>query len=802
SALVGTNDVTLNAARDVKITTSQDTVRSSTYYEKKETGLLTNGGLSVSAGTRSMTDKQQSASVTNTGSAIGALNGNLTVTAGNDLHATGSVLHAGNDVNLAGKTVTIDSANDTMSQAEQQQFRQAGLTVGITNPVVSAVQTGRQMADAAQHVGGDARLTALAAVATGLAAKNGYDALKSMGGDPVKAATSVGIDVSAGASKSDSQSQVQSSMAVGSAVSAGRNVTIAAAGAGKDSKLDVIGSPISAGNNAKLAAQGNVNLQAAQNTSSQHSTNGGASAGLGVSIGAGSQSGLALTASASGSRGHADGDSSTWTNTHVTAGNTLSIQSGSDTNLTGAVASGMQVIADVGGNLNIESLQDVDRYDSKQQSAGIGVNVCVPPLCAGSSSVSASVGQTKMKSDYAAVAEQSGIKAGDGGFQIDVKGNTGLKGGVLASTDSAVQNGLNSLTTATLTHSDIENHASYDASQVALSGGYGGQIGKDQKGRADNVNPVPGTSVPSVGGFSIAPPVALSASDDASSTTRSGISGGVIRITDEAKQQQLTGQTAAETVASINRDTSDTGGALAPIFDKEKIEAGFEITSQLVNQVGTFVQNKASEIDGLRKAANDPNSKDANGNIYTPEQRAAMLQQADAIEQTWGPGKPGSQILTALTAAAGGNVTGGAGQFAANATISYVQSLGANKVKELANSLGEGTPQAESARAALHAMVGCAGAAASSQSCGAGAMGAAASSVLGSLLGSAKGLTAQEKQARVDLVTSIVAGMAAAGGLNPATAGNAGRIEAENNQVAPMAPVPGWLAGLIKLPGY
>jgi filamentous hemagglutinin len=219
-------------------------------------------------------------------------------------------------------------------------------------------------------------------------------------------------------------------------------------------------------------------------------------------------------------------------------------------------------------------------------------------------------------------------------------------------------------------------------------------------------------------------------------------------------------------------------------FDKEKIEAGFEIIGQFANQVGTFVQNKASEIDGLRNAANDPTAKDASGNPLTDAQRQQMLAQANDIEQTWGPGKPGRQVLTVLTTAAGGNVTGGAGQFAAHAAIGYVQSLGASKVKELADSFGQGTPEAESARAALHAIVGCAGAAAGSQSCGTGAMGAAASSLIGSALGSAEGLTEQERQARVDLVTSIVAGVAAAGGLNPATAGNAARIEGENNQIA------------------
>ncbi|WP_241025838.1 hemagglutinin repeat-containing protein, partial [Burkholderia sp. Tr-20390] len=776
SNIVGTNDVSLSAARDVNIKTSQDTVQSSTYFDKKETGLMSNGGLSVSVGSRSNSDKQQSSSVTNNGSAIGALNGNLTVSAGNDLHATGSILHAGNDVNLAGKTVKIDAATDTSSFAEQQQFRQAGVTVGVTNPVVAAVQTGRQMSNAAQSVGGDPRLIALAAATTGLAAKNTYDSLKQMGGDPVNAAKSVGINVSVGASKSDSQMQAQSSTAVGSTVSAGRNVTIAAAGAGKDSNIDVIGSTISAGNNAKLAAEGNVNLQAAESTSSQHSTNSGASASVGVSFTVGAKTGVALTAGVAGNRGNADGDSSTWTNTHVAAGNQLTIQSGGDTNLKGAVASGKQVVADVGGNLNIESLQDKDHFDSKQQNAGVSVSVCPPPCV---SSVAGSVGQTKMNSDYASVIEQSGIKAGDGGFQVDVKGNTDLKGGVIASSDKAVQDNLNTLTTGTLTHSDIENHASYDASSIGLSGGYGGAIGKDQKGTADNVNPVPGTSVPNKGGISVAPPVVLGASGDASSATKSGVSGGALTITDGAKQQQLTGETAAEAVANVNRDTSNTSGALAPIFDKDKIQAGFDITSQFINQAGTFVDNRLKEADAAQAAAKNPN--------LTPEQRLQAQQQADKLTAEWGPGGTYRQVLSALTAAAGGNVTGGAGQFAQAGMVNYLQQQGASYIGKLVENgtVTEGSPL----HAALHAIIGCAGAAASSQSCGAGAMGAAASSLLTNLFARpTPDMTEQEKEAKQNLISSIVAGVAAESGVGgasgAATATTSATAAAQNNWLA------------------
>nr|WP_245637242.1 hemagglutinin repeat-containing protein [Burkholderia singularis] len=47
------------------------------------------------------------------------------------------------------------------------------------------------------------------------------------------------------------------------------------------------------------------------------------------------KTGAALTAGGAGNRGNSDGDSSTWTNAHVTAGNQLAIQSGGDPNLKG-----------------------------------------------------------------------------------------------------------------------------------------------------------------------------------------------------------------------------------------------------------------------------------------------------------------------------------------------------------------------------------------------------------------------------------------------------------------------------------
>ncbi|MBS9727176.1 hemagglutinin repeat-containing protein, partial [Stutzerimonas stutzeri] len=143
------------------------------------------------------------------------------------------------------------------------------------------------------------------------------------------------------------------------------------------------------------------------------------------------------------------------TNTHVKAGGTASVQSGGDTTLRGATIVADTVKADIGGNLNIESLQDKSTYNESSRSSGFGVSI---PIGAGKPGVSVSGGRTQIDSDYQSVVEQSGIRAGDGGFDVKVKGDTNLKGGAITSTQVAVDGGKNRFETGgTLTTSDIEN---------------------------------------------------------------------------------------------------------------------------------------------------------------------------------------------------------------------------------------------------------------------------------------------------------------------------------------------------------
>ncbi|MFU2055628.1 hypothetical protein ACLRAA_12045, partial [Gallibacterium anatis] len=66
--------------------------------------------------------------------------------------------------------------------------------------------------------------------------------------------------------------------------------------------------------------------------------------------------------------------------------------------------------------------------------------------------------------DYASVQEQSGLFAGDEGYQVNVRQHTDLTGGLITSTAQAEADGKNSFSTGTLSHSDIQNYSNYSAS--------------------------------------------------------------------------------------------------------------------------------------------------------------------------------------------------------------------------------------------------------------------------------------------------------------------------------------------------
>ncbi|CUJ39469.1 Filamentous hemagglutinin [Achromobacter xylosoxidans] len=782
SNVAAQNDLVMSADRNVNIVAAQNTSEEYQYEKVKKSGFGAMGGLSY--GSRQQTDILDGDKVLHTASTVGSVQGNALINAGKSLNVVGSnVLARQGDVTLIGRDVNIAAAVDTAREKEFHEVKQSGLSINASTPLLSAMQTASKMSNAAGKTDNKV-MQGLALATTGLAGVNAYDAIQA---DP-RAAGGLNISIDLGSSKSQSTTKRESASVRGSSVAAGGDLTVIAQGGGQASNVTVTGSSLSAGNNAAIKADGDIALRAAQNTFEQHSTNKSTNASIGVGVTVGSQGvGFTLNVAASAARGKADGKDTSWTSSTVTAGKVLGLQSGGDTSLIGAIGQADRIVASVGNNLRIETLQDISTYASKQQSAGIAGSLCYG-YCA--STISGNVSQGQMKSNFKSASEQAGLKAGDGGFIVDVKNNTTLIGGLIASSDKAVAEGLNTLATGTLVTENLKNSASYKASQVGISGGYGwggsggkdggkdAGLGTDAKGNvAGGSKAQPGTSVPQTsGGLGMGTPVVAAASGRDSSTTYSAISGGTVVIRDEVAQQNLTGMTAAETIASLNRDTSsDTLNALKPIFDKEKIEAGFEIVAESQRQVGQFLTNRAKEAKALEDALkNEPEGP-----------RRDQLRQALEDAKTWGPGGESRRWVTAILGAVSGNVTGATGDAIQAVAVNYLQGLAASQVKEIVSALGDG-PQAEAARAAMHAIVGCAGAAGKGSDCSAGALGAGSGAVLNALLsGDASKMTPEEKEVRRNLIGSLVAGIAQASGVSGAEAVFAATNETENNYLKP-----------------
>jgi len=282
---------------------------------------------------------------------------------------------------------------------------------------------------------------------------------------------------------------------------------------------------------------------------------------------------------------HSNQTKATHRHTHVgsTAGKTI-IRSGGDTTLKGAQLIGKGVQADT-RNLHIESVQDSETYQGKQQNAGAQVTVGY------GFSASGSYSQSKVKADHASVTEQSGIYAGEDGYQIKVGDNTDLKGGIITSGKSAEDKGKNLFQTATLTASDIQNHSHYEGksfgigASVAISGESMGQNRPADSGPGIRLTDASkGQNNNNAIGYG-------SDGDSKNSTTRSGINTRNIHITDKAGQLARIGRTTKETEAriytGIDTETADQhSGRLKNSFDKDAVAKEINLQREVTQEFG------------------------------------------------------------------------------------------------------------------------------------------------------------------------------------------------------------------------
>ncbi|BCQ28286.1 hemagglutinin repeat-containing protein (plasmid) [Caballeronia sp. NK8] len=641
STIAATDDVSLSAGHDLTIGTSQDSSQSSSFHQEAKTGMGASGA-SISYGSRDQKDTYNDASVTHNASLVGSTDGSVKLVAGGDLHVTGSDLIAAKDVIGTGANVTLDAATNTAHHDETHEVKQSGVSLGVAGGLVDMIQSTVDQAHASDK-SEDSRAATLHTIA---AVGNGAAAAESMAsGKP-----DVKIELSFGSSHSKDTSAHDSATSSGSSVKAGGTAAFSATGG----DLTVAGSNVDA-TDVVLAAKDRVNLISTASTDSTRSTNESSGSSFGVSYGT---QGYGVDASMSKSSGHANSDSTTQSNTHINASNGATIISGGDTNIVGANVNAKTVNADIGGNLNIASVQDTATSDAHQESKSGGVSIS---QAGGGGSFSSQHGNASGK--YAGVEEQSGIRAGDGGFKINVAGNTDLKGAVIASDADASKNTLN---TGTLTFSDIANHSDYSASSSGFSAG--GSMGAAAKGTGPS-------SVSGAGGLT--PMMSQNDSGSSDATTRSAISAGTIIITDKDRQTQ--------DVSSLSRDTSHTNGAVSRLPDVQNL---LDKQGNMMNAASAAGQAVATQIGAIADAKRDAAQKAQEQAIKDGNLDLAAQYGAEAAK--WAEG---GEYRIAMHIAGGAAVSGlGGGSVAGGAAGAGISATAAGYLNDVSNAVKGASP--------------------------------------------------------------------------------------------------------------
>ncbi|SFO40504.1 filamentous hemagglutinin [Candidatus Pantoea varia] len=785
SAIAADRDVSLRAGRDVEIGAATETDSHYQLKEKKKSGLMGSGGIGFTVGkqsTRHEIDEKgttQSQSVSTVGSSQGSVN----ITAGNRLHVGGADLVAGKDMNLTGDSVIIDPGVDQRTRTEKFEQKQSGLSIALSGTAGSALNTAVSSAQQARK-SGDGRVSALlntqaalngvqaaqAAQMDGLntAAADAHNATGDLkpGQDGYQAGSTntIGISASYGSQSSKSETRTESSQSQGSTLTAGRNLNVTATGqngTAQSGDISITGGQLKAGGDMSLDASRDILLQSAQNTQSTDGKNSskGGSVGIGIGVGSGGY-GISVSASVNAAKGSEKGNGLTHGETTLDAGSRLSLTSGRDTTLTGAQASGESVKVDAGRNLTLTSEQDSDRYDSKQQSASAGGSFTFGSM---TGSANVNVSRDKLHSNWQSVAEQTGIFAGKGGFDVTVGEHTQLNGAVIASTADA---SLNKLDTGALGFSDIENHADYKVEHQSAGMSTGGSIGGEFAGNMAN-------------GML----AGLNGSDSADSTTKAAVSKGTIVIRDKEKQTQ--------DVADLSRDVANANPGLEVIFDKEKEQNRLKV-AQLIGEIGSQAGDIArtqGQIAGM-KAKADPaalaaarEELAAKGKL-NPTSDEIAKQAYDTAQKPFGTGGKVQRAISAVTAAVQGLSGGNLAQAVSGAAAPYL----AQKIHELTTDPVTGKVNTE-ANLMAHAVLGAVTSYAAGNSALAGASGAVMGEYIAQQMypGVKRSDLSEEQRQTISALGTLAAGLAG-GVVGDSTAdvvagAQAGKNAIENNNL-------------------
>ena len=347
----------------------------------------------------------------------------------------------------------------------------------------------------------------------------------------------------------------------------------------------------------------NLTIDPGKSTVDQHARSQSAGVEVGMAATIGAQTGIGIYARVGGSSSKTNVEGVNYTNSHLNT-ETLNINTQGDTTLTGTTAKAKTINANVGGNLNIASVQDENKFETKSSGGGLEVEFG----WGNNWRVSGYANSEKGESGYKQVKEQAGLFAEEGGYHVNAK-NVHLKGAAITSTNPANSE----LATNKLTFEDIQNESHSDASSMSFSASYskGGSAPKDNSSSGGSPFSQIGTKMKD--SFSSNGPTSLTGS----------FSGG-LPMKESNSDDSVTRATLTEGKITLNKDTTPmlaTAQALGINTDINQANSQVD-TPKDVNQILSEQRQISAAVGNIKSAVN----------TYVDRQKAPLLQEIERLE--------------------------------------------------------------------------------------------------------------------------------------------------------------------------
>ncbi|WP_255423937.1 hemagglutinin repeat-containing protein [Xanthomonas sp. SI] len=351
STVLADNDARLVAGHDITIESAQDQSSEEHSSSQKKSGFsgsLSGGVASVGYGKSRSGSDTATETTTQVASAVGSQQGNLLISAGDQLTIAASDVAAGKNLTLAAKDIALLARQDTTDTQSSQSSKSSGFSVGVTYDPGAAYRSARDsttdnMPDSGSTMGKISR--------------------RAEGDMAGIAAATTAVVIQAGAHRSNDAQNDSTSDARVSQLSAGGNLSLLAS----DGSITSQGAQLSADGNALLLASQNIVFDVAHNTESS----GNASTGKGWGY-------ANNTASPPfgnyNQKGDGNGQSDTITGTQLSVGGNASLTTTKgDIALTASnIAAQGDVAIRAAGDLTIQSGQDTVGNANTSNNKAIG----------------------------------------------------------------------------------------------------------------------------------------------------------------------------------------------------------------------------------------------------------------------------------------------------------------------------------------------------------------------------------------------------------------------------------------------